>query len=1120
MYKIFTRKISLPGCFNKGKDRAKTNLKRFAMRISILYIIILTGSMQLMATHTKSQSLGNINVMVEMNGEHLKSLFNKIEKQTSLKFVFVVSEVESYDKIYLDSDERSVEETLNLALRQTGLGYEQSKDNILIYQLEKENNIPERIEQRKAMIPVIIKGKVTDSDGKPLPNATIMIKGTLKGITTDLGGNYTITVPNSETVLIFSYVGFAKKEIKVGGQSTINVVLEQSAMELEAVTINAGYYTVTEREKTGSISRVAAKEIENQPVNDPLKALQGRMPGVFITESTGVPGSSGKIQIRGQNSLRTGFYDNGNLPLYIINGVPAAGFTPGIIGGSIIGNPQNPLNMINPKDIESIEILKDADATAIYGSRGANGVILITTKQGKAGKTAIDIDMQTGWGVVANRYDVLNREQYLEMRNEAFANDNATPGITDYDLNGDWDNTRETDWQDVFFGGTAKITNVNASVSWGNEKTRFLLGSGYYRETTVFPGDFFQQKYSANFSLNHRSADGKLKIDFSANYLDRHNKLFPNEPTLTAITLAPVAPKLFHEDGTLNWQEGTWHNPYALLTNDYFEKSSNLVSNALISYKIIDQLTFKTSLGYTKARTDQTRLGYSTSINPFRSTPPTGSSAFSNWSSASWIVEPQIEYKQAIGKGVLSAIVGVTLQQNTSDFLNLNAWGFTSDALLNNPQAAQSLDANVKNTEYRYNALFGRINYNLKDKYIINVTGRRDGSSRFGPGRQFANFAAVGAAWIFSEEEFIKKQFTFLSFGKLRASYGSTGSDQIGDYQFFDLYDATRFPYSGSTATAPTSLFNPDYGWEINKKFEVNLDLGFVDDRILLSMAYFRNTSSNQLIGRPLPSITGFNVITSNFPAKVLNRGLEISLNTVIINKKDFQWTSDFNISFPYNELLEFPNIENTSYRYWYVVGEPLSVVNAYHYTGVDPETGLHTFEDVNGDGILSPTDDYQALTNTQPKFYGGFANKFTYKGFELDVFFQFVKQNGGIYLYDAPGKFVNQSVEVLDRWQNPGDKTNTQKFTQGFGDAFLAFYYLQGSDARVIDASYIRLKNVSISYLFPKDFVKKLGIQKLKLYLQGQNLLTITNYDGLDPETGFSLPPLRVITAGLQVTL
>ncbi len=1046
----------------------------------------------------------------------LQKIFQEIRKQSGYNFLYNDAWLDQKTRVSVEVKNASIEEVLEECFKELDITYAIVDNTIVV------KSVPLTEEPQ----PITITGKVTDSDGKPLPNATVMIKGTFKGITTNIDGEYSITVPDSKTVLVFSYIGFAKQEIVVGNKTTINVTLEQAATELEGVTINAGYYTVKEREKTGNISRIDAKQIEKQSITNPLQALQGRMAGVEIQQTSGLPGSGINLRIRGQNSLRR----DGNAPLYIIDGVPYSSNSLSVRGNylGILGGAHNSaLNSINPSDIESIEILKDADATAIYGSRGANGVVLITTKRGKIGKTQVNVNLKQGFGKVAYMMDLLNTEQYLEMRREAFSNDNATPRTFDYDINGTWDENRYTDWQKELIGGTSERTDLQLSINGGNENTQFSIGGGFYREGTVYPESFDFKRVSGRISINHTSRNQKFGISFSANYSLINNGLPTEDLTRTAVTLQPNAPALYDDEGNFNWEDDTFINPIASVLGKIYEsKINNLIANTTLKYQIIPELSIKSNFGYTLYLSDEFETSPLSSYNPRYNTTETRS-IFSDSRSSTWIIEPQIEFRKKLFNGQLSALVGATFQEDTQEFQSLSASGITSDALLRSIQAASRISTIlVDDARYRYYAIFGRINYNYHNKYILNLTARRDGSSRFGPGRQFGSFGAIGMAWTFSNEDFIKNHLSFISFGKLKASYGTTGSDQIGNYGFLSSYSSSFYQYLGGNGLVPSRFANPDYSWETVKKLEVSLDLGFFEDRIQMEISWYQNRSSNQLIGLPLPSITGKTTVQFNWPATVENRGWEIELHTTNIKTTDFEWNTNFNLSVPRNELIAYPNIEDSPFAFTNEVGKSLFVRNTLVYTGVDPETGVHTVEDVNENGIISFENnggDKQLVKEVARDYYGGIQNSIRYKGFELDFLFQFVKQTGFNYLVSfpsPPGRRTNQPTLVMDRWQKPGDKSKNQKFSQSFQN-WTNYAYFSNSDASISDASFIRLSNLSLSYRLSGKNMKIKSINHLRVYIQGQNLFTITNYTGLDPETqsSISLPPLRVISMGLEIT-
>jgi TonB-linked SusC/RagA family outer membrane protein len=964
--------------------------------------------------------------------------------------------------------------------------------------------------------PPLITGQVTDVNG-PLLGANVLIKGASQGTITDIKGYYSLRANPTDT-LLFTYLGYMPKTEAVNERSTINVVLMEDATALDAVIINAGYYTTTDKKRTGSIGRVTAAEIDKQPINNPLEALQGRVTGVDIVQNSGAPGGGFKVRIRGQNSLMAG-----NEPLYIIDGVPYDSQTLGsgnTSGGIIPLADTSPLNAINPESIASIEILKDADATAIYGSRGANGVVLITTKKGREGKTQITVSSNTGIAHINRKAKLLNTQQYLEVRREAFAND----GITEYpdwayDVNGTWDMDRYTDWQKELIGGTANTRKIMAQVSGGSSNTQFLLSGQYQEETTVFPGDYNYDRLTVNSNLNHQGKDDRFKLTFTASYTLEKNRLPDRDFTQDAQWLPPNAPAVYDAEGNINWENSTWSNPLARLDSKYKQNSKNLISNTVISYSIMDDLEVKVNAGYGFSLLESTTAIPHTIYDPAYGL-DSGASTLttSEGNSTYWITEPQIRWQKNFGVNGLDVIIGTTFQQNDIEQGSIMGTGFPTNDFLNNIAAANTRTILEEDkTSYKYQSIFGRINYSYRNTLFINATARRDGSSRFGPNNKYGNFGALGAAWIFTKGT----DLSWLSFGKLRGSYGLSGNDQIGDYQYLDTYALQDYPYDGNIGLVPARLYNPNFKWEKIIKREAAVELQFFENKMALSVAYYNNRSSNQLINYALPATTGFTSIQANLDAEVENSGFEFEVNGTLLKKDNFSWNGSFNLSLPKNRLLAFPGLENSSYANRYIIGQPLNIVKLYQLEGVNPETGIFEFTDFNGDGALSSEGDRQYIADLSPKFFGGLSNSLSYKNWSLEFLFQFAKKKGyNQYRYtEPPGIMLNHFESVLDRWQKPGDQAHMQRYTTGANyEAYLAYSRFTQSSGVISDASFIRLRSMEVAYNL---FVNKQKGTSCRLFLQGLNLLTFTSFEGGDPEQlkGF-IPPLRRITLGVQLHL
>jgi len=1072
----------------------------------------------------------------------LKTVLRELTKQSGYGFFYDGKAIGDNQKVTVVLSNAEFDEALKSVLTGLNLSYKIDGNIVSIRKIEEPSLLDNLIARFQA---IDVSGRVVDVDGRGLPGASVSVKGKgNKAVSTGTNGSFYLKGVNEDATLIISFIGYVTKEIKAAKELG-DVVLELSTSKLDEVQVIA-YGTTTQRLSTGNVTTIKADVIEKQPVNNPLLALQGRVPGLFIEQATGFAGTGVKVRIQGQNSMNFG-----NDPFYVIDGVPYSpqlfqegnsilgnsGITPGIVGGTRFGNP---LNFINPADIESIDVLKDADATAIYGSRAANGAILITTKKGKDGDTELGVNLQSGWAVVPRRLDLMNSEEYLQMRREALRNDGIVeplPGpYGDSDLNGNWDNSRYTDWQKELIGGTASYQDLNATLSGGGQRTAFLVATGYHRETNVFPGDFSDSKASLHFNINNESLNRRFKIQFSGTYLFNNSQLPNVDITANAMMLVPVAPALFHTDGTINWASDTFGsttflNPMGYQYNEFNNKSINLIGNMMLNYQIISGLNFQSSFGYTSLHSNTTNKTLLKSYYPEQIPYASRSTIFSDNKTNSWTIEPQIIFNHKINKGKLEVLIGTTILQNDTRGYSITGLGFSNDLVMDDILSAPAVSVGSSNSSrYKYNAVFSRINYNWEDKYIFNLTGRRDGSSRFGSRSQFHNFAALGIAWIFSNLKVIQNNLSFLSFGKLRASYGTTGSDQIGDYQFLSLYSPVPqdVPYQGIPNYQPNGIANPYLEWEETKKLQFGLDLGFLKDRILFGANYYENRSSNQLSNYSLPKTAGFNVIAMNQAYKIQNSGWEMVLSTTNTTK-GFLWSSSFNLTVPNSRLIDYPDLVKSSVNSTAVIGKPLSSIRLFHFLGVNPSTGVYEFADKDGNPTITPNDllDKTVIIDLAPKFYGGIQNTVTIRNFQLDFLFSYVKQiaQNNAFGNGTPGMFSvgngNQLASLSGRWKKPGDFAVIQRFSTGTDlDQSLSNVYQ--SDAAWSDASYLRLKNLSISWTIPARWKKAARLENCRLFLQGQNLWTLTGYSGLDPETKSSntLPPLRVITLGVKASL
>jgi TonB-linked SusC/RagA family outer membrane protein len=981
-------------------------------------------------------------------------------------------------------------------------------------------------------VTIDVTGKVTNDKGEALANANVTIKDG-KGTITNAKGQYSLKNVLSTGTLQVSYIGYTTQQTPIKGLSNINFTLSPSDNILDRVVVQA-YGVTSDRLRTGSIEKITSEQISRQPVMNVLNVLQGQTPGAVVTNTSGYASGVVKIEIRGRNTINPGFPAD---PLYIVDGVPLtildlqktdsyAGGSRGVTQSGLYSpaNGQSPLFSINPSDIESIEVLKDADATALYGSRASNGVILITTKKGKMGKSKFELRAYTGISKILKRYPMLSTREYVAMRKEALTNDGLPIDASNAPDLAIWDTTRYRDWQKYTLGNVGKSTNIEADLSGGDARTSFRISMNYQNVMEILRNTGTNQRGSVNFNINNKSADQRLSIGLSGIYsISFVNTIFvPN-----ALNLPPNTPSIWDENENLNY--GGWlplDNKFVFYNylQPYTSKTNFLNGSFVIGYEILKGLSAKANFGYNNFLTQQTSTSPIAAQNPVYNS--TGKSTFGNSISENLIIEPQIEYNTALYRGKLNVLFGGSYQSNTGKSSLIVGEGYTNDALLGSVNAAPIRSVSNQLSKYKYTGVFARINYNWENKYIVNLNARRDGSTKFGPGRQFGNFGSIGAAWIFSEEPWIKKHVSFLSFGKFRTSYGTVGGDQIGNYEYLSRWQfgLNTAIYNGSLTLVPLTHFDSLIHWQVNRKVELAAAFGFLKDRIMLNISYYRNRCSNQLVSFPTPNFTGFPSVTSNSPAEVQNKGWEFIINAEPFKTLDFKWSARLNIAINRNKLVSYPNFSQSPYFSTLAIGKPLNIAKVLHTTGVNPQTGLYQFEDLNKDGQIS-TDftgriiDDRYIVELAPKYDGGLSNSFIYRNWQLDFLFYFKKQIGlnAIASLSTPGDITNQPTIVLRRWQKPGDITDIAKFTASPNDD--SYYQFRNSDGYYTNASFMRLQNFSLSYTLSEKILKRAGINNLRIYVQAQNLFVITNYEGPDPEIQdfIALPLPKIITAGIS---
>jgi len=1074
----------------------------------------------LMMACLASKSAWSQKVTLSGKGLPLERVFEQIKAQTGYDFVYNQDDIDKARPVDLELKNAPLKEALDQCLLPQGFTYEIRNKLIGIRKPVPKQPAPNHFR---------VTGLVVDTmaGNTPLPDASIVVKGSHTGVTSGSNGYFTLEDIDPHATLSISYAGYRSRELTIGdGVSFLYVPLERGNGKLDEVQTIA-YGKVSKRFNTGNVSTIKGSDLTLQPVGNSLLALQGLVAGLAITQLTGAPGGGVSVQLRGQTSIQSV-----NDPLYVIDGIPyvlrpggtkVLKFNPNLSGGSV-------LNLINPSDIETIDVLKDADATAIYGSQGANGVILISTKRGRAGPSRSMLDVYSGIGTATRTPHYLGLSQYLAMRHEALQNDGAAVAHSDYDINGTWDTSRYTNWSKQLMGHTVRINDLQAQFTGGNNIIQYFAGGGIRNESTVYRGNGADKKGSIHLDVNAGTPDKKLELRLTGSWLSDVNTVQPADVTPLTATAAD-APPAYNPDGSLNWQNETYTNPLAPLMERYNFHSHTLYTSALLTFHAVRGLDLKINAGYNDLHDREFQGMPATMTDPsiFAYIDPSGfrSSVFVHNDSRSWIAEPQVSYTSRLSHGVLTVLAGASYRYSSEKDAGSIAQGFPSDPALSDLSKAKTVHSlPTEEDVYRYNALFGRLNYNWKSKYIASFNGRYDGSSRFGADRQFHFFGSVAGVWIFSAEPFVQRRLTWLSFGKLRASYGTTGNDGIPSYLSQGAYDSTPVPYQGNYGLLPSFPANPDISWESTRKMEIGLDLGFGKDRFLLNVNYYRFRSSNLILGSDLSIVTGFEAFIENLPVVVGNQGIELSLQSINIKNACVVWTTTAMLTMPHNKLIRLDNLDQTIYRGVLKVGSPLNIKQLFRSVGVDPQTGLYRFSDSSGEYNSKPVypRDATAIVRLDPTLYGSVGNRLQYKSITLEVLLFFNRQMNTnpnlVPLLPAGSEGQNVLIGTANaRWRYPGQKASVQRYGKGAG-AFSSYFNGKTSNLDYTHAGYIRCKSIYLAYEFPVAFKKKFHINDLTCYIKGQNLFTLSPYKDFDPETGVSIAPVRLLAAGIKAGL
>lgn len=976
----------------------------------------------------------------------------------------------------------------------------------------------------ESVVQQTVSGTVADENNIPLPGVTVLVKGTKNGTVSDIDGNFSMEASNDD-ILVFSYIGFETKEVPVNDQSTFNIVMAEDVESLEEVVV-IGYGTVKKKDLTGSVSSLSDDNFNKGAQVSVNQLIQGRAAGVQVTQASAQPGGAFSVRIRGATSISAG-----NEPLFVIDGLPSA-----------------PLNAINPGDIESIEILKDASATAIYGSRGANGVVLITTKQGKAGKIKVDYESYAGFQQVENRLDQLSAQEYISFINGIRADQGEPAQFTPEAIAAIGSGT---DWQDEIFR-SAFVQNHQFSVSGGSEKTKFYSSINYYDQDGVVISSGIK-RYTAKVNVTHKADGFNFGVNLNTSVVQDNQVPLGNGINIAAGTVGTALQfdptlSIFDENGQYTQSPNLdLNNPVALArTITPKVETDRTFGTFFTEYEFLEGLTAKVNLGVDRrnARFDQ----YSAPITKL-GRQGNGTALIRQDKVTNYLTELTANYNTTFGDDhSLNALLGVSYQEFNSEGFDASSQNLPTDQYGTNNLGAGEQDSYFVASGRAKNQLLsyiGRANYTYKGRYLLTATLRADGSSRFGDNNKFGYFPSVAVGWRVSDEPFLENSGTFSNL-KFRGSYGITGNQEIGNYNSLVLlgtvgdavFDGDRF-----TSIGPLNLANPDLKWEETSQFNVGLDFGLFNNRLSGTVDYYVKKTSDLLLRLPIPLTSGFSVIQENV-GNTRNEGFEFLLESRNL-VGDFNWTTSFNFSAVKNEVTnlgELPFILQGGLRflndftilregdalnsYWGYqtagIFQDQAEIDASAQPGANP--GELKFADINNDGTIDP-DDRVVLGNPFPDFTMGLSNTISYKGVSLDFFFEGVFGNEILNFtrIDSESSIEllrNRQDFVLERWRPDNTDSPNPTFIRPLGGRAI-------NDRVVEDASYIRLKNLRIGYNFPNLDIK--GIDRLGVFANAQNVFTITDYSGFNPDVSsfgesnlrldYNAYPLsRTITLGFNI--
>ncbi|MCC9016276.1 MULTISPECIES: TonB-dependent receptor [Flavobacterium] len=974
-----------------------------------------------------------------------------------------------------------------------------------------------------------ITGKVTDSKRIPLPGVNILVKGTKISTQTDFDGNFKITAKKGD-ILTVSYVSFATVHVPASNLMTVQLVETQN--ELEAVLV-VGYGTQTKKNLTDNIARVTAKDIQQIPVSNVQNALVGKLAGVQITQTNGKVEGGINVRVRGAASISAG-----TQPLYVLDGIPLI-----TDNESSNGAPTNPLLTLSPNEIESIDVLKDASSAAIYGARGANGVVIITTKKGKDGKGTFSLNFSQGVSEATHKRKWLNAKQYVELIREAGKNVDDLASVEEeldrLAQGTDWRNGEiDTDWQDIAFQ-TGYTTDADFSVSGGDDKTRYFF-SGAYNNTTGIIDSNSLERITGRSNLSHKVSDRftvGMNIGFSRAIINRVQDDNSFTSPLQSVAQAPISQARL-ADGTAN--PNTEYANYLLAKDNTFWKTNmrRLTGKVFGELKIVKGLKFNSDFSYDYLT--QTEDSWQGKNAPFMATD--GEVFATSVNTENYVFSNYFTYDKTFAeKHVLNVVAGMELNKYNRRYQDVNSIYFPNDGFQTIDGGAEVNAGAGNETDYAFVSQFGRFNYAFDGKYLFKASIRRDGSSRFGKNERFGVFPALSAGWVISQENFLKEN-PVLTYLKIKGSWGKLGNAEIGNFASRQLYRPN--PYNLKSGLTFFQPGNNNLTWEKSTQIDFGAELGFLD-KITFEADYYQKDTDGLLFDAPLPKSAGAGpdgTISKNI-GKIRSSGFEFTLNTKNITTENFTWTTSFNLTTNQSKVKTLPNNNADVISSYTInrVGENISSFYLVEYAGVDPANGdaLFVKNTKNADGSIdrSTTNDYSEaqrtiLGNPFPTLMSGLTNTILYKGVDFSFTFQgewgaSIYNTAGIYQSTAADYFDNQTLDQLDRWQKPGDITNVPQARFGGSNG------TQNSSRYLGKSDFIRLRNLTLGYSLPKKTVSDMGMSNLRIYMTAVNLLTFTNYKGSDPESRrddisranpnigqefYSAPPARTIAMGVNI--